>query len=200
MKAQKKKNKEEKKNSNENSKSDENKKDDSDNNSEDKCPKCGKPKDECTCKHEDDDDDKKKKKYVLEEVEEYTELLNRYNSLEESYNTLKAEKETLDNEISSLREYKSSMEKKDKEAMIENFYMLSDEDKKDVIDNIDTYSLDEIEAKLSIICVRNKVSFDLDENKNNNGPTTYNLSDDNSDDLGMPAWIKAVIETSEKKI
>ena len=179
---------------------DKSKKDDSDNNSEDKCPKCGKPKDECTCKHEDDDDDKKKKKYVLEEVEEYTELLNRYNSLEESYNTLKAKKETLDNEISSLREYKSSMEKKDKEAMIENFYMLSDEDKKDVIDNIDTYSLDEIEAKLSIICVRNKVSFDLDENKNNNGPTTYNLSDDNSDDLGMPAWIKAVIETSEKKI
>ena len=181
---------------------DKSKKGDSDNNSEDKCPKCGKPKDECTCKHdEDDDDDKKKKKYVLEEVEEYTELLNRYNSLEKSYNTLKAEKETLDNEISSLREYKSSMEKKDKEAMIENFYMLSDEDKKDVIDNIDTYSLDEIEAKLSIICVRNKVSFDLDENKNNNsGITTYNLSDDNSDDLGMPAWIKAVIETSEKKI
>jgi len=39
--------------------------------------------------------------------------------------------------------------------------MLSDEQKKDCVDNIDTYSFDEIEAKLSVICVRNKVSFDL---------------------------------------
>ena len=30
---------------------------------DDKCPKCGKPKAECTCEKEDDDDDKKKKKY-----------------------------------------------------------------------------------------------------------------------------------------
>ena len=45
--------------------------------------------------------------------------------------------------------------------------MLSDEDKKDVIDNIDTYSLDEIEAKLSIICVRNKVSFNLEDDDKN---------------------------------
>ena len=42
-------------------------------------------------------------------------------------------------------------------------------DKKDVIENIDTYSLDDIEAKLSIICVRNKVNF--------------NLEDDNDDDF-----------------
>ena len=38
----------------------------------------------------------------------------------------------------------------------ETFYMLSDEDKKEVIENIDSYSLDDIEAKLSILCVRNK--------------------------------------------
>jgi hypothetical protein len=106
----------------------------------------------------------------------------------------------LENEISGLRAFKAEIEKKEKQAMIDSFYMLSDEDKKDVTENIETYSLSDIEAKLSVICVRNKVSFDLDENKNNNGPTTYNLSDDNSDDLGMPAWIKAVIETSEKKI
>ena len=49
--------------------------------------------------------------------------------------------------------------------MIASFYMLSDEDKKDVVANIDTYSLDDIEAKLSIICVRNKVSFNLDDDK-----------------------------------
>ena len=84
--------------------------------------------------------------------------------------------------------------------MINSFYMLSDEDKKDVIENIDTYSLNDIEAKLSIICVRNKVSFDLDENKNHQDPTTYNLNgNDNDDDADTPAWIKAVLETAKNK-
>ena len=58
--------------------------------------------------------------------------------------------------------------KEKKQAMIDSFYMLSDEDKADVIANIDTYSVDDIEAKLSIICVRNKVSFNLDDDNNNN--------------------------------
>nr|DAG21577.1 MAG TPA: hypothetical protein [Caudoviricetes sp.] len=81
--------------------------------------------------------------------------------------------------------------------MINRFYMLSDEDKADVITNIDKYSIDDIEAKLSVICVRNKVSFDLDENKKP-GVTTFNLNsmDDNQDD--MPAWVKAVLETEKK--
>ncbi len=41
--------------------------------------------------------------------------------------------------------------------------MLSDEDKKNVLDNIDKFSLRDIEAELSIICVRNRVNFNLDE-------------------------------------
>ena len=66
-----------------------------------------------------------------------------------------------------------------------------------VIDNIDTYSIDDIEAKLSIICVRNKVSFDLDENNKNNGaPTVYNLND-NDDDANVPAWVKSLRETAK---
>lgn len=60
--------------------------------------------------------------------------------------------------------------------MIESFYMLSDEDKKDVVENIDTYSIDDIEAKLSIICVRNKVSFNLEDDKTpETKPTTFSL-------------------------
>ena len=81
--------------------------------------------------------------------------------------------------------------------MIDSFYMLSDEDKADVITNIDTYSLDDIEAKLSILCVRHKVSFNLEEDKNTQ-PTVYNLND-SEDDSSTPAWIKAVLATSEKK-
>ena len=71
--------------------------------------------------------------------------------------------------------------------------MLSDDDKKDVIDNIDKYSVDDIEAKLSVICVRNKVSFDLDENKETK-PTTYNLNNGEDDDESIPAWVKAALK------
>ena len=82
--------------------------------------------------------------------------------------------------------------------MIAQFYMLSDEDKADVIANIDTYSIDDIEAKLSIICVRNKVSFNLDEdNKNNSNPTVYNLNNNDNDDANVPAWIKSLCETAK---
>lgn len=141
------------------------------------------------------DSKKKKKKYVLEEVEEYTELLNRYNTLETTYNALKSDNDNLNNELASLREFKANIEKKDKKAMIDSFYMLSEEDKQDVINNIDTYSLDDIEAKLSIICVRNKVNFNLDNDNTNQKLTTFNLND--SDDDSTPAWVKRAMSVAK---
>lgn len=158
---------------------------------EEKCPKCGKPKDECTCEDKDDDDEDKKKKYSLEEIPEYTELLEKYSNLEKDYNSLQETNDTLTNEINELKEFKANVDRKDKQAMIESFYMLSDEDKKDVIDNIDTYSVDDIEAKLSIICVRNKVSFNLDEDEKTTDPTTYSLNGSDNSDY-TPAWIKSL--------
>jgi 6-pyruvoyl-tetrahydropterin synthase len=98
-----------------------------------------------------------------------------------------------------LAEFKAQAEKKDKEAMIASFYMLSDEDKKDVIDNIDTYSLNDIEAQLSILCVRNKVNFSsLEDDKENQGATTYNLEGSaDDDDAATPAWVKAALRVSK---
>ena len=170
---------------------------------------------------EEDDDEKKKKKgkedfacggkkkkYSLDEIPEYTELQTqfsdlqtKFSELETKYNALVSENESLKNDNATLTEFKNQSERKEKEEMINSFYMLSDEDKKDVIENIDTYSLNDIEAKLSIICVRNKVSFDLDENnKNHQDPTVYNLNgDNNDDDADTPAWIKAVLETAKNK-
>ena len=169
--------------------------DNSDDDGEEKCEKCGKKKSECTC--DDDEDKKKKSKYNLEEVVEYAELKAQYEELEAKFSALETEHETLKAEIEPLREFKLEAEKKDKQAMIDQFYMLSDEDKADVIANIDTYSVDDIEGKLSIICVRNKVSFDLDENnKNNSGPTVFNLNNDNND-ANVPAWVKSLCETAK---
>lgn len=159
---------------------------------DEKCPKCGKPKAECTCeKEDDDDDDKKKKKYSLEEIPEYTELLDKYSNLEKEFNALKETNETLTAQVGELTEFKAGVDRKDKQAMIDGFYMLSDEDKEDVINNIDTYSLDEIEAKLSIICVRNKVSFNLEDDDKNTDPTTYSLNGGGEGDY-TPAWIKSL--------
>ena len=196
-------------------KSGKSKDDNSDDNTED--PKNEDPENEDP---EENDDEKKKKKgkedfacggkkkkYSLDEIPEYTELQTqfsdlqtKFSELETKYNALVSENESLKNDNATLTEFKNQSEKKEKEEMINSFYMLSDEDKKDVIENIDTYSLNDIEAKLSIICVRNKVSFDLDENKNHQDPTTYNLNgDNNDDDADTPAWIKAVLETAKNK-
>ena len=86
--------------------------------------------------------------------------------------------------------------------MIDSFYMLSDEDKKDVQENIDTYSLESIEAKLSIICVRNRVNFNLEDNNsgsNKPAPTTYSLQEQEIEDESVPAWLKRVREVAKNK-
>ena len=131
--------------------------------------------------------------YNLDDIQEYVELNQRYSELEAKYNELVSERDSLKNEVASLTEFKKGIDKKEKEEMINSFYMLSDEDKKDVVENIDTYSLNDIEAKLSIICVRNKVSFDLEDKKEESSPITYNLNDANNmdSDDSIPAWIRA---------
>ena len=77
--------------------------------------------------------------------------------------------------------------------------MLSDEDKADVITNKSQYSLDEIESKLSVICVRKRVNFTVDEKDEKEAKedviTTFNLGDVDSN---IPSWIKAVRQTAQE--
>ena len=136
---------------------------------------------------EEDEEEKKKKakeKYNLVEASEYEELQRQYNELNENY-------EALTSENTSLKEFKVAAERKDKQAMINSFTMLSDSDKADVVENIDTYSVDEIEAKLAVICVRNKVSFELETETKNETVVSFNLHETQEED-SMPAWVKAV--------
>lgn len=142
----------------------------------------------------DDDEDEKKKnkcKYNLEEIPEYIELSNKYSALQTDYDSLKTE-------VESLRTFKLSSERTQKQEMIDKFYMLSDEDKKDVTNNIDKYSLDDIEAKLSVICVRNKVNFNLDDEHKGTPPTTFNFNGEEFDDVSTPAWVKAAMEVEKE--
>ena len=83
--------------------------------------------------------------------------------------------------------------------------MLSDEDKKDVREHMSEYSLEDIESKLCVICVKNKVNFEkenLDENNNkveeeNSAVATFNI--DNNEGSNIPAWISACINTQNSK-
>lgn len=141
--------------------------------------------------------------YNLEEIPEYVELAKSFANLEKVNGELNNTIADLQNQVSELSNFKLSIEKKDKQAMINSFYMLSDEDKKDVQDNIDTYSLDDIEAKLSIICVRNRVNFSaLEDNKNDSqesAPTTYNLQHQELEDDSVPAWVKRVRDVAKNQ-
>ena len=150
---------------------------------------------------EEEDEKKKKKdkknKYVLEEIPEYVELANNYSVVVAERDSLNQQIADLQAQIDSLTQFKNQAERKDKEAMINSFYMLSDAEKADVVENIDKYSVDDIEAKLSVICVRNKVNFNLDEDdKEENSSLTFNLDETNTDSA-VPAWVKAVLETSK---
>lgn len=151
---------------------------------EEKCSECG--KNPCECK-----------KYNLEEIPEYVELQNKFSALETDFNLLTEEKAGMVTELESLRNFKAEIDKKAKKDMIESFCMLSKEDKQDVIDNIDTYSLEEIEAKLSVICVRKKVTFSQEEETKEQTPVTYSLSAEEEDN-SLPAWVKAALNVAEK--
>lgn len=134
--------------------------------------------------------------YSLEEIPEYIQLKADFEQLQNDYSALKEENEALTAINQQLNEFKLSMEKKDKQAMIDSFYMLSAEDKQEVQNNIDNYSLNDIEAKLSIICVRNKVDFSLndkEDDKEKEAPIIFNL-DPAANDSDIPEWIQAVKE------
>lgn len=134
--------------------------------------------------------------YNLDEIPEYVELCNKFSALEATYEQIVAELNGANEELTGLRDFKASIEKKEKEALVDQFYMLSDEDKADVRNNIDTYSLEDIEAKLSVICVRNRVSFSLEEEASQE-PTTYNLDPVMGEDAGVPAWVKAAMAVAK---
>lgn len=136
-----------------------------------------------------DEEEKKeepKSKSSLEEIDIEKESLK--NALEELQNKFAS----LEEENKKLLDFKREVEDQQKDDLIASFYMLSDEDKKDVVANKANYSLDEIEKELSVICVRKKVSFTNDSASDNtaDAPLVYNLDAHQADDT--PAWLKAV--------
>ena len=135
-------------------------------------------------------------KYSLDDIPEYIELNTKYSTLQTEYETLQNNYSSLEEEVKTLRKFKLESDRKEKQALINKFCMLSDEDKADVVSHIDEYSLDKIEADLAVICFRNKVSFNVEEDTQKTDSLTYNLNVEDELDT-TPAWIKAVRETAK---
>ena len=128
-------------------------------------------------KDEQDDDEKK------------------YSLLEQQYNELSTQYQQLKADYDALVQFKNNVENEKKDALInEEFYMLSDQDKKEILENKEKYSYDEIKAKLAVICFEKKVNFNLqtqeeiDSNKEQK-IVTFSYSEDDSN---LPDWVKAV--------
>ena len=149
-------------------------------------------------KEESEDEEDKEEEKVEEEDEDKKSKC----SLEEKYTALQAEYEELNAKYAALVEFKENVENEKKDALIESFYMLSDEDKAEVVENKAKYSLEDIEAKLSVICVRKKVNFDLDDTSKNDNIVedkdvmTYNITDA---EASTPAWISALKHTRDNR-
>ena len=134
-------------------------------------------------KDEEDEEDKKKKNYALE---------NELTELKKDFSALCAKYSELEKEYKSVVAFKNQVEDEQKDNLIKSFYMLSDEDKKDVIENKSKYSLDDIEAKLSVICFRKKINFveTVSEDASKKDVTTYNLN--SSMEENVPAYVSAL--------
>lgn len=159
---------------------------------EDKDPEAEPAQDEDDKKEEEDDEDKKKYT-ALAEAHEL--LQSAYSTLEDNFNDLQSRFKVLEAAHAELVEFKRQSDDAKKDEMIGKFYMLSDDDKADVIINKANYSVEEIEEKLSVICFRKKVNFDLENNSNNHNNvdiTTYNLNSVVNEDANKPAWLSAV--------
>lgn len=124
--------------------------------------------------------------------EEYSTAITEKEALETKVKEYETQIETLTKEKDELLTFKQEVEDAEKDALIDKFYMLSDEDKKDVIENKRNYSLDEIESKLAVVCYRKKISFEPSkpEQEKDNPAVTFNLSGEvfNSE----PDWVQAV--------
>lgn len=124
-------------------------------------------------------------------LDDFHNLQQDYNDLETRFNELQSQYDTMQSEYAVLVEFKKEKDREAKQAMIDSFSMLSDEDKKDVVTHIDEYSVDDIEAKLSVVCVRNKLNLSESTEEHTESSTTFSLDDidDNSEQDNAPAWL-----------
>ena len=156
---------------------------------EDKKSKCAKQEDDE--KKDDSSDDKK---------DEEDEDKKKFSALSAEHEALKAQFSELQKDYQALIAFKNEVESAKKDEMIKSFYMLSDEDKKEVVDNKDKFTLEEIESKLSVIFTKKslaEMSIKTESDAEEKPTVTFGLDDASID--SVPAWISAVRNTKNSR-
>lgn len=148
-----------------------------------------KPEDKAAC------EDKKKKNSLEEDNSELETLRAEMAELQTAFAALKEEAET-------LREFKAARDEADKDALIAKYFMLSDEDKADVIAHKSEYSLEDIESKLALIYVKKNVNFDIDsvEEETEETPVTSFSLESNVNDTAEDDELLSVLRTAKNNL
>lgn len=155
---------------------------------EEKKTKCQKEEEE---EKDDSSDDKK---------DEEDEDKKKFSALSAEHEALKAQFSELQKDYQALIAFKNEVESAKKDEMIKSFYMLSDEDKKEVVDNKDKFTLEEIESKLSVIFTKKslaEMSIKTESDAEEKPTVTFGLDDASID--SVPAWISAVRNTKNSR-
>ena len=131
---------------------------------------------------EDDDKDDstvEDEEYIHEKSEDNDDTDSEFS--EEQFNAMKDELESLRAEVIELRDFKLKIETQQKQSLIDSYFMLSDEDKQEIIDHMTEYSYDDIKAKLAIMYVEQNVDFTKVDGQSDDEPSpemTFSLEDE----------------------
>ena len=106
---------------------------------------------------EDKDDSENSSADFSENKEVEEEPVSEYSA--EEFAALQEEIEALRAECQELRDFKLNVENEQKDALINSYYMLSEEDKREIMEHKSEFTLDEIKAKLAVIYVEKNVDF-----------------------------------------
>ena len=198
---------EEEDNENEDKKTEEEDKD-KDNENKDKSASEDKNQDEKegkTKKDSDEDEEKKKKKFENQD-EAGQEIKNKKNKEIDTKDNFSQEEliqqmSLIKDELKELRTYKAQKEKEEKIKYVEDFSMLSKKDKEEILENVDSYSLSELNAQLALkyLAVSQERLNNNHHNENNNSNYALNIHNyENKNGNESPAWVQAVIDTRNK--
>ena len=146
------------------------------------------------------DEDEEKDNSSDDKKDEEDEDKKKFSALSAEHEALKAQFSELQKDYQALIAFKNEVESAKKDEMIKSFYMLSDEDKKEVVDNKDKFTLEEIESKLSVIFTKKslaEMSIKTESDAEEKPTVTFGLDDASID--SVPAWISAVRNTKNSR-
>lgn len=113
---------------------------------------------------------------------------NEFENLKADYEALKDEMETLKGEFAALSAEKQERDRQEKLEICDTFEALGEEVIKEFKDNIDKYSIEELDKELSAIAFKKGISFSLLQEESK--IVTHSVVETGQNDV--PAWVQAI--------